>query len=147
MRVILLKDVAKIGRRFDIVEVPDGYAMNKLVPQGMAAPASAENVKRVRAQKDKVASGAVQDANHFDAVVKALEGVTAELVVSANSEGGLFESLKPAKIAEGLTKAAGMPVLPEYVSVDEPIKHTGEHQIKLALGAKHAEVILNVSAA
>ena len=39
MKVILLQDVAKIGRRSEVVEVPDGYAQNKLIPKGMAQPA------------------------------------------------------------------------------------------------------------
>ena len=53
MKVILLQDVAKIGRRFDIVEVPSGYGMNKLIPQGMAKPATPENVKAINAQSAK----------------------------------------------------------------------------------------------
>ena len=47
MKVILLKDVAKIGRRFEIKEVPDGYALNKLIPKNMAQFATPENIKRI----------------------------------------------------------------------------------------------------
>ena len=40
MKVILLRDVAKLGRRFAVVEVPDGFALNQLIPKGMAEAAS-----------------------------------------------------------------------------------------------------------
>lgn len=146
MKVILLKDVAKIGHRFDIVEVPDGYAMNKLVPQKAAAPATPENVKRVRAQKDKAAVGAANEHKHFEAVIAALEGKTATLSASANQDGGLFEAVKPARIAEALTKEAGMNVLPEYVELEQQIKHVGDYQVKLAHGDTHAEVAVTVAA-
>ncbi len=147
MKVILLRDVAKIGHRFDIIEVPDGYAMNKLVPQKSALPATAENVKRVRAQKDKAAAGAATSAVHFDSVVTALGGVEATLTAQANPEGGLFESVKPVKIAEALTKAAGVSVLPEYVSIPAPIKHTGVHTVHLSHGGVEKEVEVTVQAA
>lgn len=146
MKVILLKDVAKIGRRFDIVDVPDGYAMNKLVPGGLAQPASPENVKRVRAKQDVATAKGESDAVHYESVLKALAGKTATLSATANKDGGLFETLKPDRIAEALTKAAGMQVLAEYVSVEHPIKHVGEHDIMLSQGGKSAVVTLSVTA-
>ncbi len=146
MRVILLRDVAKIGRRFDIVEVPDGYAMNKLVPQGAAKPASAENVKQVRAQKDKAVATSAGESVHFDAVVLALKEKAVSVTASANQEGGLFEAVKPARIADALTKALGLPVPESYVVLETPIKHTGEHTIKLKSHGKQCEATITVVA-
>ena len=51
MKVILLQDVAKIGKRSDLVEVPDGYAMNQLIPKRMAETATAQNKKRIAKQQ------------------------------------------------------------------------------------------------
>ncbi len=147
MRVILLRDVAKIGHRFDIVEVPDGYAMNKLVPQGLAQPATPENVKRVRAKQNVATAKGESDAVHFTEVAKALENVSATLAVTANKDGGLFESVKAARVAEALTKAAGMKVLAEYVTIGEPIKHVGEHEVMLVHGSEKVPVKLSVVAA
>ncbi len=47
MKVILLRDVAKIGKRYEVANVPDGFALNKLIPQGDAQAATPDNVKRV----------------------------------------------------------------------------------------------------
>ena len=58
MKVILLQDVAKIGKRFETVDVPDGYALNMLIPKRMAEPATPENLKRVDARRTKAAAAA-----------------------------------------------------------------------------------------
>ena len=47
MKVILLKDVAKIGRRHEVAEVPDGYALNMLIPKGLAKAGTPENIKKL----------------------------------------------------------------------------------------------------
>ncbi len=147
MKVILLRDVAKIGHRFDIVEVPDGYAMNKLVPQKAAMPATPGNIKKIRAHKEQQAAGAASNATHFGAVVAALDGKTATLSLSANEDGGLFESLKPVRIAEAFSEVAGLKVLEEYVVLTEPIKHTGDHVVRLAHGDSSTNATISVSAA
>jgi ribosomal protein L9 len=53
MKVILLRDVAKIGKRFAIVDVPDGYALNKLIPSKDAEPATTNNIKRINQLKER----------------------------------------------------------------------------------------------
>jgi large subunit ribosomal protein L9 len=146
MRVILLRDVAKIGRRFDIVEVPDGYAMNKLVPQGAAKPATPENVKQVRAQKDMAVKIGLGESAHFDEVVTVLQVTSVTVTASANTEGGLFEALKPVKIAEALTKAIGMPVPESYIALASPIKHTGSYTVPLKSHSKQGQCTVVVVA-
>ena len=56
MKVILLRDVAKIGKRYEIVEVPDGFALNKLIPKKDAEAATPVNVKRVLNMRHKSSS-------------------------------------------------------------------------------------------
>ena len=62
MKVILLRDVAKIGRRFEIVEVPDGYALNKLIPKKDAEAATPANVKRIQQNKDRTNANKAETA-------------------------------------------------------------------------------------
>lgn len=47
MKVILKRDVAKVGRKNEIKNVADGYARNSLIPQGLAVPATAENLAKI----------------------------------------------------------------------------------------------------
>lgn len=129
MRVILLKDVAKIGRRMDIVTVPDGYAMNKLVPQGMALPATPDNLKRVQADKAKVAFKNEQAVLHFQTIVDALNNKVVTVTAAANSDGGLFKAIRAEDIAVAAAQMINLEVPATVVVVPEPIKHTGEYKI------------------
>ena len=51
MKIILLKDAKKIGKKFDIKEVADGYAINMLIPTGIAIPATPANVNMVELKR------------------------------------------------------------------------------------------------
>ena len=54
MKVILLKDVRKVGQKYDVKTVSDGHALNLLIPQGLAIAATTEALKRVEAEKAKM---------------------------------------------------------------------------------------------
>jgi peptidylprolyl isomerase len=63
MKVILLQDVAKIGKRFEVANVPDGYALNQLIPKRMAEPATPANMKKIeRRQAERTASAEASTA-------------------------------------------------------------------------------------
>jgi large subunit ribosomal protein L9 len=147
MRVILLRDVAKIGRRMDIVTVPDGYAMNKLVPQGMALPATPENLKRVRADKAKVEIKHAHAVSHYQSVIDALKDKVVTVTAPANADGGLFKSVKADAIASAAAKTAGLEVPTHMVLVPEPIKHTGEYDISFTQDTHQAIIKVAVVAA
>ena len=51
MKIILLKDVAKVGRKFDLKEVSDGYAANLLIPRGLAVVATNDAIKRMESSE------------------------------------------------------------------------------------------------
>lgn len=134
MKVILLRDVAKLGKRNTVAEVPNGYAQNKLIPSGMALPATPANLKRL---EKTVSAQVAQTENEQALFVKALAELKDKPViiqVEANAQGGLFQAIKPTDIAKALAQAGihGVPI--EAIKIDEPIKSSGEHQVSLVLG-------------
>ena len=131
MKVILLKDVAKIGRRFDIVVVPDGYALNKLLPNGMAKPATPENVKLLLATKEKQKEGKEHDKIAFADLLTRLEQTTLTLQVETNAEGTLFQALKPHAIAEAIKLVSGTTLSEDHIVITTPIKSVGVHSVTL----------------
>lgn len=133
MKVILLRDVAKLGKRFAVTEVSDGYALNKLIPQGMAEAATRENVKRVMARKDKLAGDAESEATSFATVCTALLSQTIAMAVDANDQGHLFKAVKGADIAEAM-RQAGYTVPVESIILETPIKALGTYTVELKLG-------------
>lgn len=146
MKVILLRDVAKLGKRFSITNVSDGYAQNKLIPQGLAESATPENVKRVLARKDKQASDESTQIATFTAMCESLKDTPVVLKMDANEQEHLFKAVKASDIASAL-ESMGYTVSPDSIIVTEPIKALGSYEIELTLadvsGVLTLEVVKN----
>ena len=145
MKVILSQDVAKLGRRYDVVDVPKGRAMNMLIPRGLASAATPANLKRITAQHEKVAADRVADETAFAAAVEKLDGEAITVMVEANDKGHLFEALKEGWIAEALSQK-GIEVAASQVIIAEPIKALGDHEVSLSNGAAMISLKLTVVA-
>ncbi len=140
MKVILLQDVAKIGRRFDVVTVPDGYGLNKLIPQGMAKPATPENLKAIEAQSATNEAAKAQADEAFAAMLEKLGDQTLEIGVEASEEGRMFQALKAEAVVEAVQAAAGTEVRADQVVIKSPIKEVGEYTVELVSGDTHKQV-------
>lgn len=145
MKVILLQDVAKIGRRFEVVEVPHGYALNKLIPQKLAKEATEVNMKNVNARAEKIASENAAADETFKKAIAALDGKEITVSAEANENGHLFEAMKRERIVEAL-KAMNAIVTPEQIHIGTPIKSIGAHTVDLISGTERGEVTVQVVA-
>ena len=145
MKVILLQDVANVGRRFCVVDVPNGHALNKLIPNKQAEPATPENLKRVEARKARSEAEQVAASENFADVSAHIADSTQTITVEANEKGHLFKGLKSAEIAEELN-SLGFAVTTEQVVLEAPIKETGEHSITLSDGEQKGSFTLSVTA-
>lgn len=143
MKVILCKDVAKLGHRFDIVEVPSGYALNKLIPQGLAQEATKQNVRNVRSRAEKVAAERAASGEAFVTALNDVNGTTVQITAEANEKGHLFEALKSEKIAEAL-KASGHAFDASQIHVAAPIKEVGSYTLTLKEGEHEGELTIEV---
>ena len=146
MKVILLQDVAKIGRRFDVVTVPDGYGMNKLIPQGMAKPATPENLKAIQAQSATNEAAKAEADEAFATMIEKLKDVTLKVSVEANEEGRMFQALKVDVIAEEIEAKTGSALNTDQVVIKAPIKEVGEYTVQLVSGNTQQEVKVVVAA-
>ncbi|MFT5036981.1 MAG: large subunit ribosomal protein L9 [Candidatus Azotimanducaceae bacterium] len=146
MKVILLQDVAKIGRRFSVVDVPHGHALNMLIPKGMAQEATPQNLKNIQARTSKVEEDRqLSDASFSDAL-KALKETAVVVTVEANEKGHLFEALKSDKISDAL-HANGAAIKADQIQIETPIKELGEHTVSLVEGEVKGSVVITVVAA
>lgn len=146
MKVILLKDVRNVGRRFEVKDVSDGFAMNSLIPQRLAEPATPAAVKRVESEKKAADEHrTITEAKLMESISE-LEGVTVELAGKANKLGHLFAGFKAEDVAEALSKKIGYEIDPHYVMLDRPIKEAGDHDVKVRVGDKEAKVKVSIKA-
>lgn len=143
MKVILLQDVAKIGHRYDIVEVPHGHALNKLIPQGLAQEATKQNVQSVKARAERAAAERAATGEAFAAALEKANDVNISITTDANEKGHLFEALKSEKIAESL-QAEGLAFTASQIHVAAPIKEIGTHTIMLKEGEHEGEIKIEV---
>lgn len=142
MKVILQKEVAKLGAPGDVVNVADGYARNFLVPRGFAVQATkgavrqADNLKR--AHEERVAKGRTE----AEAVAERLTGTTLRLTHRAGGEGKLFGSITAQELADELEKQAREPIDRKSIHLDEPIRSVGSHEVQIRL---HPDVTTTVT--
>ena len=142
MKIILLKDVKKIGKKYEIKEVADGYALNSLIPKNIAVPATASYVKFVEEKKK-------QDALLKEEFKKALEYAISKLpegklhiTAKANEKGHLFAAVQKDKIIEEFKKETGVLLSEEHFELEKPIKEVGEQTIEIQVdGAKYKVII------
>ena len=121
MRLLLLKDVGKLGHVGDIVEVKTGYARNYLIPQRLAADPTEENIKAIEQEKKRAAADRARRLKEFEGLAEQLTDVAVTIEAAANPEGTLYGSVGPKEIAAGL-QALGHPVRSEQVALDTPIR-------------------------
>ncbi len=144
MKIILLQDVAKIGRRYEIVEVPDGYAMNQLIPKKMAEAATAANVKRVEKMSKDKEDSVVADSEAFAAAVATINATPVTITLEANEQGHLFKAVSAEDVMIA-ARGVGAVITEEMVSFDSPIKEVGQHEIALKQGEDTELITITVS--
>ena len=136
MKIILLDDVPKLGRRGEIRDVSDGYARNYLLPHKLALNATSSNLKNLDAIKLRQESQAAKLRNESEGQAKAIEALAFTQSRQASDEGKLFGSVGKADIATFLSQH-GIEVERRRILMDEPMKTLGEFSVPVRL---HSEV-------
>ena len=145
MKVILLKDVAKIGRKNEVKNVPDGHALNHLIPQGIAEAATGNNLKQLERRKAQTAAEMENKSESFKETLAKLQGSEVVLEIEANDQGHLFKGIHAEDIAQHLA-SKGFEIEASMLSVSEPIKEVGKHNITLSMGEESSTFTLLVQA-
>ena len=127
MRVILLKDVDKVGKKYEIKEVKNGYARNFLIPNDLAKPATKEAVVWLETQKEIEE----KELKKTQEVASTFDGQEIIIPVKIGKERDqLFESITAQKISEKL-KELGLEIKKNQIELPEPIKELGEYPVKI----------------
>ncbi|HDJ30434.1 50S ribosomal protein L9 [bacterium] len=130
MKVILLKDIEKLGEKYEVKEVKDGYARNFLIPRGLAKPATKRNLEWLEKQKEKEEKKAEEELKKVQEEAAAIDGQEIVFPVKVGESGQLYESITAQKISEKL-KELGFNISKNQIDIKEPIKEIGEFPIKV----------------
>jgi large subunit ribosomal protein L9 len=131
MKIILLKDIPKLGKKYEVKTASDGHAVNMLIPRGFAIAATAENLRRFEAEKAKLEGERKVHEALLAENLKALADVVLTISGKASDKGHLFASLHAVDIAAELAKQARIQLDPSFIQLDHPIKEVGEHMIEV----------------
>ena len=140
MKIILLKDLHKVGKKYDIVTVADGYAINSLIPTKVAEIATAKVVEKYT--KLHEAEAAVKLLREEE-LVKELGSIAQKqftIEAKANDQGHLFASVHKEEIGT----VTG--VDPMYITITTPIKEVGEHTVSVTVRDVTKEIKVSVVA-
>ncbi|MEX2014198.1 MAG: 50S ribosomal protein L9 [Parcubacteria group bacterium] len=133
MRIILLKDIKGVGKKFEEKEVSDGHAANFLIPRKMAVSVAGSSAAYVRQLKEQAEKSSGEKAQALAQEIAAISGTTITIKMKANEKGHLFASLTPTKISE-LLKKEGREIDPEHLDIREPIKAVGTFVVPVKVG-------------
>lgn len=144
MKVVFLKDVPKMGKKYEIKEVADGYAHNFLIAKKLAEPATKDTEKRVEKFKKAEVEMKKIDEALLQKNLKVLGETTVTMQGKANEQGHLFAALHLDDVAKKLKEVSGLDFPAEYLAVEKPIKELGTHEIIVTVGEKKAKFTLTV---
>ena len=136
MKVILLDDVTKVGRRGEVREVSDGYARNYLIPKKLALSATAGNLKNLGHIKQQQDAKATRIKGDAETRREQIEALVYEDRRQASEEGKLFGSVTSQDIVNFLEQHK-LRVERKQIRLDEPIKALGETVVPIRL---HSDV-------
>ncbi len=130
MKVILLQDIEKTGKKLEVKNVADGFAKNLLIPKGLARPATKEALKWLEMQKEIEGKKSEDALKRTQEVASSMEGLEVPVSVKVGDEGQLYESITAQKIAERL-KEMGYDIKKTQIELKDPIKEIGEFPAKI----------------
>ena len=132
MKVLLLKDVYKLGRAGEIKKVADGYGRNYLLPQGLAALATPGMLKQADRIREKATEERARLNQELSSVAEVLEGMELIFPVKAGEMGRLYGSVTTSMIADAIREKSELTV--ERHQIDsQPIKAIGVHEVDIRL--------------
>ena len=136
MKIILIQDVKKLGKKGDIIEANDGYARNYIIPQKLGVEANNKNMNDLKLQKSnevKVAQEQLDAAKQFAEDLSKLEVI---VKIKAGEGGKVFGSVSTKEIAAAAKEQCGVELDKKKIQLSDPIKTFGVHEVAIKLHPK-----------
>jgi large subunit ribosomal protein L9 len=134
MKVILLKDVAKMGRKNSVVDVPDGYALNQLIPKKLAEAATPVNLKKLaNIQVTSKVTTSNQQKRFEESVALLLASPLVITTAQVNDQGHLFMAIHVNDVIAAAAQRGAI-LEPKEVVIEQTIKSLGVHSVTLKQG-------------
>ena len=134
MKLILTREVAKLGTAGDVVTVKDGYARNGLLPRGAAIAWTLGGEKQIEGIRRARAAREIRDIDHAKEIKAALEAAKISVAVKTGTAGRLFGSVTDKDIAAAIKSVTKLDIDRHNIKTSGHIKKTGSYSVKVSLG-------------
>ncbi len=142
MKIILLKEVERLGEKYDVVEVKNGFGRNFLIPQKLAVIANRPNMNKLRSLKDAEEAKRAKMLEEFRKNVEIIEAKVLTIGAKAGTTDKIFGSVTNVQLANRLKEEFGIDVDRKTIEIDEEVKTLGTHK---AIVKFHKEVVANLT--
>ena len=142
MKLILLEDVKGVGKKGDIVNKNDGYAINFLIPKKLAVEATNANLNDLELKKKSEAKRKKEELEESQRLGAELNDKVVKVKVKAGENGKVFGSVTNKEIASALLEQTGIDIDKKKISFDDPIKMVGRRIVKVKL---HPQVTVELT--
>ncbi|MBI4760707.1 MAG: 50S ribosomal protein L9 [Chloroflexota bacterium] len=132
MKVMLLKDVYKLGRAGDIKKVADGYGRNFLIPQGLAVLATAGALKQAEKVRKQAEIRRAELNSELKGLAEQIKGITLTFAAKAGETGKLYGSITTQDVATALSEQTRYEIKKHQVDM-QPIRNLGEFTAHIRL--------------
>jgi len=134
MKIILTTDVPKVGNRYQLKEVKDGYA-NILIAKGVALLATPKAIADLNMKKAGIEKKKEEEMKNFESIIASIDNKKIEIKVKANEKGHLFKSVNALDVAKAIKDITGVEI-EENAIVMNHIKEVGSHMVEIKKGNK-----------
>lgn len=135
MKVILLEDVKGTGKKGEIHEVKDGYAINCLIKKGLAQEANAKNLNLLQGQKDSAQHKIDVDIANAKAIAEKLDGKSIVVKAKAGQNGRLFGTVTSKEVSAAIKQSLGLDVDKKKINIAMKIEGFGDYSAEARLYA------------
>lgn len=133
MKIVLLENVKKLGKKDEIIEVSDGYARNVIIPKKLGLPATAENLNNVRLKNKNEEKKEENLRNIAEKDKETIEKAKFVVSIKAGVNGKTFGSITSKEIAEAIKNESNIEIDKKDILLDESIKNVGTYDVKVKL--------------
>lgn len=141
MKIVLLQDVPRVGKRGEIKEVADGFGRNFLLPQKLATLATPAALEMTEAQRQVAERQRQRSEEELRDLAQKLAGIAVTVKAKAGAENRIFGSVKNLHIARELSHLAGFEIDKRTIELAEPIRQLGTYEIRVRLAKDMAPKI------
>ena len=133
MKVILLKELKGRGGEGDVIDVAQGFAVNYLLPQGIAIQATKGELKQLEQRRHNIEKRELARTTDATTLKNALDGKSLRVLAKVGEEGQLFGSITAAILSEAISEQIGVTIDRKKIDLGKAIKTAGKHEVTITI--------------